>query len=176
MRQAFAPMRLSRWQLAKLFAAQIHRDNPVAAKVGVVLFVVGFFWIVTVLTRPRRLDKELGLPLIGGSRTLKNDFAAVVERGRQMVSWTNPLGQSLSMLTVLASTRTNRSSLTHQAALLLYIHLAISMRSSVSVRKMPVHRTSFTMLLMGIIPAWARKLQHYGRRLGSTWLAQDRRL
>jgi hypothetical protein len=89
MRQAFAPMRLSRWQLAKLFAAQVHRDNPVAAKVAVLIFVVGLFWTISVLTRPRRLDKELGLPLIGGSRTLKNDFAAVVERGRQMVSVTD---------------------------------------------------------------------------------------
>jgi hypothetical protein len=53
------------------------------------IFVVGLFWTISVLTRPRRLDKELGLPLIGGSRTLKNDFAAVVERGRQMVSVTD---------------------------------------------------------------------------------------
>jgi hypothetical protein len=79
MRQAFAPMRLSRWQLAKLFAAQVHRDNPVAAKLAVLIFVVGLLWTVSVLTRPGRLDKALGLPLVGASRTLKNDFAAVVE-------------------------------------------------------------------------------------------------
>jgi low temperature requirement protein LtrA len=85
MRQAFAPMRLSRWQLVKLFTAQIHRDNPVAAKIAALLFIAGLFWAVSVLTRPKRLDKKLGLPLIGGSRTLKKDFAAVIERGRQMV-------------------------------------------------------------------------------------------
>ncbi|KAH4060553.1 cytochrome P450 monooxygenase phmB [Parastagonospora nodorum] len=84
MRQAFAPMRLSRWQLVKLLAAQIHRDNPVAAKIAALLFVAGLFWAVSVLTRPKRLDKKLGLPLIGGSRTLKKDFATVIERGRQM--------------------------------------------------------------------------------------------
>ncbi|KAI1174430.1 cytochrome P450 [Nemania sp. FL0916] len=84
MRQAFAPMRLSRWQLAKLFAAQINRDYPVAAKVVVALVLAWLYWIVSVLVKPRRLEKELGLPVISGSRTLKKDFAAVVERGRQM--------------------------------------------------------------------------------------------
>lgn len=86
MRQAFAPLRLSRWQLTKLFAAQVDRDHPVAAKIGLVLFLSLVFWVVSSLTRPRRLEKELGLPVISGSRTLEKDFAAVVERGRQMVS------------------------------------------------------------------------------------------
>ncbi|KAH8723145.1 cytochrome P450 [Phaeosphaeriaceae sp. PMI808] len=84
MRQAFAPMRLSRWQLAKLFAAQINRDNPTAAKVVAALFITGLFWMISVLTRPKQLEKQLGLPVVSGSRTLKNDFAAVIERGRQM--------------------------------------------------------------------------------------------
>lgn len=80
------PLRPSRWQLTKLFAAQINRDHPVAAKVGLVLFLSLVFWIVSFLTRPRRLEKELGLPVVSGSRTLEKDFVAVIERGRQMVS------------------------------------------------------------------------------------------
>jgi len=86
MRQAFAPMRLSRWQLTKLFAAQVNRDHPIGAKLAVLLFAVTLFWMVSAVTRPRRLEKELGLPVVNGSRTLKKDFAAVIERGRQMVS------------------------------------------------------------------------------------------
>lgn len=89
MRQAFAPLILSRWQVTKLFAAQINRDYPVAAKVGLVFFLSVVFWIVSSLTRPRRLENELGLPVISGSRTLEKDFVAVIERGRQMVSTHN---------------------------------------------------------------------------------------
>lgn len=79
MRQAFAPMSLSRWQLAKLFAAQINRNYPIGAKVVSFLVLAGLFWILSVLPRPRRLEKQIGLPVIRGSRSLKNDFAAVIE-------------------------------------------------------------------------------------------------
>jgi hypothetical protein len=94
MRQAFAPLRLSRWQLVKMFAAQINRDHPVTAKLVAILVLAATYWIISVVTRPKGLDKRLGLPVIKGSRTLEKDFAAVVERGRQMVSTSRPPGST----------------------------------------------------------------------------------
>lgn len=86
MRQAFAPLRLSRWQLTKLFAAQINRDYPVAAKVCVALSLAWVYWIISVLAKPKRLEKQLGIPVVSASKDHSKDFAAVIERGRQMVS------------------------------------------------------------------------------------------
>ncbi|KAH8168088.1 hypothetical protein CIB48_g167 [Xylaria polymorpha] len=84
MRQAFAPLRLSRWQLTKLFAAQINRDYPVAAKVCVALSLAWVYWIISVLAKPKRLEKQLGIPVVSASKDHSKDFAAVIERGRQM--------------------------------------------------------------------------------------------
>lgn len=89
--QAFAPLTLSRWQMTKLFAVQMNQDYPVVAKLGLIFFLSAVFSIVSFLTRPRRLEKKLRLPVISGSRTLEKDFVAVIERGRQMVSTRNLL-------------------------------------------------------------------------------------
>lgn len=85
MQQALAPLRLTRWQLTKMFAAQIYRDHPVGALLGISLSVVLLLWVVSVVTRPKKLEDVLGLPVLGGSRTLKSDFLRIIEEGKQRV-------------------------------------------------------------------------------------------
>lgn len=84
MRQALAPLRLTRWQMTKMFAAQFNRDLPVISKLVVVLAVVAALWVVSVMTRPKTLN--LGLPVLGGSRTLKHDFLQIIQEGKQKVA------------------------------------------------------------------------------------------
>ncbi|KAK5996029.1 Cytochrome P450 monooxygenase phmB [Cladobotryum mycophilum] len=83
MRQAFAPLRLTRWQLTKLCAAQIFRDYPAIATLLVLLVAVLLLWLVNVLIRPKRLEKVIGLPVLGASKILKNDLLSVIEEGKR---------------------------------------------------------------------------------------------
>nr|A0A7L8UVC5.1 RecName: Full=Cytochrome P450 monooxygenase ffsD; AltName: Full=Cytochalasans biosynthesis cluster protein ffsD [Aspergillus flavipes]QOG08943.1 FfsD [Aspergillus flavipes] len=83
MQQALAPLRLTRWQLTKMFAAQVYRDHPVGALLGISLSVVLLLWVISVVTRPKKLEDVLGLPVLGGSRTLKSDFLRIIEEGKQ---------------------------------------------------------------------------------------------
>lgn len=83
--QSLKPLRLTRWQLAKLFAAQVNRDNPISAKLAI-LFIVGLFlYAISVATRPKRLDKVIGLPVLRGSRNRKDSLLNVVKEGKQKV-------------------------------------------------------------------------------------------
>ncbi|KAI9708161.1 MAG: hypothetical protein M1820_004115 [Bogoriella megaspora] len=82
-RQSFAPLRLTRWQITKLFAAQVHRDFPVMAKLVLVLAAVLLFWVASVVTRPKKLERLLKLPVISGSRTVRHDFVDIIEEGHQ---------------------------------------------------------------------------------------------
>lgn len=83
--QSLRPLRLTRWQLAKLFAAQINRDYPISAKLAI-LFIVGLFlYVVSVVTRPRRLGNLLGLPVLSGSRNRKDSLLDIVKEGKQKV-------------------------------------------------------------------------------------------
>lgn len=66
-------------------AVQMNREYPVVAKIALVVFLSMMFWMVSFLTGPKRLEKTLGLPVVSGSRTLKKDFVAIIEDGRQMV-------------------------------------------------------------------------------------------
>ena len=86
MQHSFAPLRLTRWQLTKMFAAQINRDHPIAAKLIPVLAVVFTLWLVSVLTRPRKLEKVFGLPAVGGSGSRQNDFFEIIKEGKRKVT------------------------------------------------------------------------------------------
>lgn len=85
-RQGLAPLRLTRWQLLKLFAAQIYRDNPILATLLLVSGSAAMLWLIYRLSRPKKLEQVVNLPVLGGSKTLKSDFVQVVEQGKQKVS------------------------------------------------------------------------------------------
>lgn len=85
LQQTLAPLR-SQWRFINAWAARTSQEHPVASNVGLLVVLFMSLWIVDSLMRPKRLEKELGLPVISGSRTLEKDFVAVIERGRQMVS------------------------------------------------------------------------------------------
>ncbi|KAI9693989.1 MAG: hypothetical protein M1822_003260 [Bathelium mastoideum] len=82
-RQSFAPLRLSRWQLTKLFTAQINRDYPIMAKVILALAAALVFWAISVATRPQKLENKLKLPVLRGSRTVRHDFVDLIEDGHR---------------------------------------------------------------------------------------------
>lgn len=83
--KSLKPMRLTRWQLAKLFAAQINRDHPISVKVTI-LFIVGLFlYVVSVVTKPKRLNNVLGLPVLRGLRNRKDSLLNIVKEGKQKV-------------------------------------------------------------------------------------------
>ena len=75
-----------RWQLTKMLAAQINRDHPIAEKLIPVVAVVFIPRLVSVLTRPRKLEKALGLPVVGGSGSRQNDFLEIVEECKRKVT------------------------------------------------------------------------------------------
>jgi len=166
MRQAFAPLRLSRWQLVKMFAAQINRDHPVTAKLVAILVLVAGYWIVSAMTRPKGLAKRLGLPVIKGSRTLEKDFAAVIERGRQMVGTSRPSARTNANQTYLyrISTPTSLSSSTRQAESSSYIPLRTLTRSNVLARMKPMLKISSSPQLLVTIRKSALKRRHCGRQ------------
>ena len=85
MRQALAPLRLTKWQMTRMFAAQINRDMPILSKVLVAAAILFLLWVLTVLTRPPKLEQLLDLPVLGGSRTLKHDFLQVIQEGKRKV-------------------------------------------------------------------------------------------
>ena len=78
-RSTIAPIRLSRWQLTRLFLAQIWRD---ASFVTRVLMVVVILTISTILLdrllRPQSLE-ALGIPVGGSSKGMKMDFQQMLE-------------------------------------------------------------------------------------------------
>jgi hypothetical protein len=86
-RGSLAPLRLSRWQMTKMFAAHLNRDYPFVFKSFVLLWVAFVLWVLSVLTSPKRLEKKVKLPVLGGSRTLKHDFLKIIQEGKRLVSW-----------------------------------------------------------------------------------------
>lgn len=85
LQQTLALLR-SQWRLIKAYAAQTNEEYPLTTNVGLFVLFLLSLWMISSVKRPERLEKELGLPVISGSRTLEKDFVAVIERGRQMVS------------------------------------------------------------------------------------------
>lgn len=84
LQQTLAPLN-SQWRFIKACAARTSQEHPMLAAVGSFVVLFMGLCLVSSLMRPKRLEKELGLPVISGSRTLEKDFVAVIERGRQMV-------------------------------------------------------------------------------------------
>ncbi|KAK5633752.1 hypothetical protein RRF57_009467 [Xylaria bambusicola] len=77
--QTFAGLRLSRWQLTRLLAAQIWRElSPIAALIVVLLIVVLPLWVLSMFFRRKSLQK-LGIPLLGKSKGRKMDFLQMME-------------------------------------------------------------------------------------------------
>jgi hypothetical protein len=72
--------------VAKIFAAQINRDHSITAKLIPVLAVVFILWLVSMLTRPRKLEKVLGLPVVGGSGSCQNDFLEIIQEDKRKVT------------------------------------------------------------------------------------------
>lgn len=85
LQKTLAPLKLQ-WRLIKAYAARSNQEYPLAASIILLGFFFMSLWMVSHLMRHKRLEEELGLPVISGSRTLEKDFVAVIERGRQMVS------------------------------------------------------------------------------------------
>lgn len=80
-RQTLAPLRLTRWQITKLLAAQVWRDSGLLGR-SILMTTIGFLLLVLVsrLTRPRSLRK-LGIPYAAksGSPWFRLDFKQVLE-------------------------------------------------------------------------------------------------
>lgn len=51
--QAMAPLRLTRWQMFKLFAAEIHRDNPILVKIIVLSGTLFWLSVIVKAIRPK---------------------------------------------------------------------------------------------------------------------------
>lgn len=84
-RQTFKPLRLTRWQLVRLLAAQIWREMTPAAKLSVAAFAILLIgWVVTWLSRPKSLER-LGLPMVGKSKGRKFDFQQVITEAAKKV-------------------------------------------------------------------------------------------
>lgn len=84
------PLRLTRWQMAKMLAAQINRDYPISAKLAILSIVVLFLCVISVLTRPKTLENLLGLPVLRGSKSRKNDLLSIIKEGKQKVKTERP--------------------------------------------------------------------------------------
>ena len=63
--QAMAPLRLTRWQMFKLFAAEIHRDNPLVVKL--VVLSISLFWLSVIanVLRPQETGSSVIFSLLG---------------------------------------------------------------------------------------------------------------
>ena len=80
-----APIRLSRWQLTKLFLAQIWRDAGLFMRtVSVLLVVTIFAMMLDRLIRPKSLE-TLGIPVGGSSKGTKMNFQQMLEDSKAKV-------------------------------------------------------------------------------------------
>lgn len=78
-RQTFAPLRLTRWQLTKLVTAQLWRDvTPLARVLIVAVCLLLPIWLASQSLGPKSLRK-LGIPLASKSKSRKLDFKEVLE-------------------------------------------------------------------------------------------------
>ena len=85
-RQSLRPLRLTKWQLTKLFIAQAYRQTSpfVLFLAGSIVLLLGYsLWTFLFV---RKLEDRLGLPVVGGSRQHKLDFQQIVEEAVQKVS------------------------------------------------------------------------------------------
>jgi len=85
-RQTLAPLRLTRWQMFKSVVSSVFRKMPTIA--FLLSLSVGFAFVYILwkaLNRPKDVEK-LGMPILGGSKQHRNDFASIVEEGRRKVS------------------------------------------------------------------------------------------
>ena len=84
-RMAIAPIRLSRWQLTKLFLAQIWRDAGLSTRVLSVLLVVTVSVVILDRwMRPKSLE-TLGIPFGGSSKSTKMNFQQMLEDSKAKV-------------------------------------------------------------------------------------------
>ena len=92
-----APIRLSRWQLTKLFLAQIWRDAGLFMRtVSVLLVVTLFAMMLDRLIRPKSLE-TLGIPVGGSSKGTKMNFQQMLEDSKAKVR--EPLSLHFSIST-----------------------------------------------------------------------------
>lgn len=78
-RTTIAPIRLSFWQLTKLFMVQVWRDAGLFTRISMVsLTVIIFAVLLDRLIRPRSLE-TLGIPMGGSSKGTKMDFQQMLE-------------------------------------------------------------------------------------------------
>ncbi|KAI9751189.1 MAG: hypothetical protein M4579_006168 [Chaenotheca gracillima] len=92
MRQALAPLQLSRWQMTKLLVAQIFRQMSTTQLIIIAApFVLLTAYFLDALFRRR---PKVDLPLVGGTKDHTNDFQAVVEEGRRLYPHTPYLVQA----------------------------------------------------------------------------------
>lgn len=85
-RMGFAGMRLTRWQLTKLLAAQLWRELPAYMRLLISLSTLLFpIMLLSWALRPKSLQK-LGIPLAAKSKWMSFDFAEVFQRSAEMVS------------------------------------------------------------------------------------------
>lgn len=92
-RQTLAPLRLTRWQMFKSVMASVYRTMP--AFVFLIFLSGGLllsYFLFRAFTGPKDIEK-LGLPILGGSKQHRYDFAQIVEEGRRKVS--NPAVKSI---------------------------------------------------------------------------------
>ena len=86
-RTTIAPIRLSRWQLTKLFLGQIWRDAGFLTWILLVLLMVTVSaLILDRLIRPQSLE-ALGIPVGGSSKGTKMDFQQMLEDCKSKVYW-----------------------------------------------------------------------------------------
>lgn len=86
-RQSFAGLRVSQWQLARLLLAQIWRDMPPVV-VAIVMFTATMTlgWVFSaIFLRPKSLQKR-GIPLVGKSKGKKMDFGKMLQDAAKKVS------------------------------------------------------------------------------------------
>ena len=71
--QAMAPLRLTRWQMFKLFVAEIHRDNPIVVKLVVLAIAVFWLSVIAKVIRRQRTGTALTFSVLrsqtGGKKT-----------------------------------------------------------------------------------------------------------
>ena len=80
-----APIRLSRWQLTKLFLAQIWREAGCFIRtVSVLLVVTVFAMMLDRLIRPKSLE-TLRIPVGGSSKGTKMNFQQMLEDSKAKV-------------------------------------------------------------------------------------------
>jgi hypothetical protein len=84
MKQAIAPLRLTKWQMMKLVATQVGRDYPLISSLTILSAIPIFIRIASVLKRPKKLKTTL--PTLEYSRDIKNDFLKAIKEGKRLVS------------------------------------------------------------------------------------------